>query len=88
MADIIVNMGGIETNIGDPTNSDPIYLDGSRQLCTDAQGELSSFGRLGLVDYQKRGGPKTQAYLAEIQRLAASKIIYGHWPVLPDSIED
>ncbi|WP_202405292.1 hypothetical protein [Saccharibacter sp. 17.LH.SD] len=42
----------------------------------------------GMVDYKARGGPKTQTYLAEIERLANTKIIYGHWPKLPGRIEE
>ncbi|MXV43892.1 hypothetical protein GS501_02345 [Saccharibacter sp. 17.LH.SD] len=88
MASVIVEMNGVSVNIGDPSDSDPIYLSGERQLFSDAQAEMASFGRLGLQDFRNRGGPQTQAYLDRIETLANSRIIYGHWPKVPARVED
>ncbi|MCX5616355.1 hypothetical protein NQF87_05120 [Bombella sp. TMW 2.2559] len=88
MSNMTVDMDGVPTDIGDPNNSDEVYLSGERQLFSDARTELISIGQLGMIDYQQRGGPKTRAYLQEIKRLAESRIIYGRWPQVPDRIED
>lgn len=88
MSDIFGTINGVTANLGDPTNCDPDYQDGSRQLFNEAKAEKASFGRFGWAYCRTHGGPKMNAYLDAIEQLSNSTTIFGHWPDIPNTFDE
>lgn len=88
MADMIVSYEGKNMNFGDPDNSDPRYTVNGPTLSSEAFAELSKYPAMVILDLRERGGPKTKAYLDDLEAKANSRLIFGFMPKLPDRIED